>query len=185
VLIVDAASLEKADPSLLGSALGPGRLTRLLVRVNHNDTVIIEGLLRMGCAGVLGEKISTSTLRRAVRTIGSGEIWASRRLISRILQECLFDDKRRLTEREREILALIGGGYKNQEIAERLFISRETVRWHVKSLYTKIGAQDRLSAAIYAKQHLVDERPASGNAVPRPPEPVKMLAPAAVAAYAD
>src|SRR5262249_61770966 len=96
---------------------------------NQHDPVIFEGLLRMGCAGVLGEKVSTSTLRRAVRTVGSGEIWASRRLISRILQECLFDDKRRLTEREREILTLIGGGDKKQDMAARLFISPQTLPW--------------------------------------------------------
>jgi len=62
------------------------------------------------------------------------------------------ESPRKLTRREKEILRLVGQGYKNQEIAEQLFISRETVRWHLRSLYPKIGVQDRLSAAFYATE---------------------------------
>ena len=43
---------------------------------------------------------------------------------------------------------------KNRAIAERLYITRDTVRWHIRSIYAKIGVQDRLSAALYAREHL-------------------------------
>lgn len=57
-----------------------------------------------------------------------------------------------LTAREREILNLMTGGATNQQIAEQLCLSTETVRWHVRRLYEKIGAKDRQDAARYARE---------------------------------
>jgi DNA-binding CsgD family transcriptional regulator len=54
-----------------------------------------------------------------------------------------------LTPREGQILDLISRGRSNRDIAEELFISRETVRWHIRTLYAKIGVRDRTEAATY------------------------------------
>lgn len=101
-------------------------------------------LLRMGHSGVLGMLNSARTIRKAIRAVACGEIWASRRLLSELVRHCILSAvARKLTPREAEILALIAQGYKNREIAERLFVTRETVRWHVRSLYSKLGIRDR------------------------------------------
>ncbi len=105
----------------------------------------------MGCRGVLEVDSPAATLRRAIQAVASGEIWASRRSISRVVQTLLFADRQQMTSRESQILKLIARGYSNREIAEQLFISRETVRWHMRSLYSKIGAHDRDSAVTYAR----------------------------------
>jgi DNA-binding NarL/FixJ family response regulator len=97
---------------------------------------------------------SNYVLRKAVRSIAAGELWASRRVVSRLIQDFLLAESlKELSPREHEILTLIGQGYKNREIAERLFISTETVQWHMRGLYAKIGAKDRLSAAVFAAEH--------------------------------
>ena len=59
----------------------------------------------------------------------------------------------KLTKREREIIALVGEGLKNAEIAERLFISRTTVRHHLTSVFTKLDVPDRLKLIVYAYRH--------------------------------
>lgn len=151
VLIVDQAFVEKLEPVEFGRIVDFGRSIQVLVIVESDGPATVENLLRMGCMGCLRDGCSRSTLRRAVRSVALGELWASRRVISRIFQGFLLaESPRKLTRREKEILDLVGQGCKNQEIAEQLFISRETVRWHLRSLYAKIGVRDRLSAAFYA-----------------------------------
>ena len=108
--------------------------------------------LKMGCSGAVQRTAPPSVFRRALRAVGSGELWASRQMVSVVLRELLMADQpRRLTEREREILGLIASGYPNREIAGLLFISRETVRWHVRTLYKKLGIRDRNHAIAFAR----------------------------------
>ena len=74
-------------------------------------------------------------------------------ILSQLARETqLANNPRRLTARENEILNLLGLRYTNQEIADHLFLSRETIRWHLRSLYSKIGASDRAAAIQYAQQ---------------------------------
>lgn len=116
----------------------------------------IAELLWFGCRGVLCRQASRAIVRKAVRAVLEGQIWASRHIVSELLQKCLFQlGPNALTHREKEILELIAKGLRNKEIAQTLFISRETVRWHIRSLYSKIGASDRLAAAVYAKEVLL------------------------------
>jgi DNA-binding NarL/FixJ family response regulator len=86
-----------------------------------------------------------------VETVNSGELWAPRKLLSQMCRGVVAaGDPRRLTTREEEILALLGKGYKNREIADALFISRETVRWHIRGIYSKLNLHDRQSLTQYS-----------------------------------
>jgi DNA-binding NarL/FixJ family response regulator len=124
---------------------------RVLVRMESDDLKIVKKMLQMGCMGLLYGAPRLALLRRAVKAVASGEVWASRRMLSQLIQNCLPRDDNQLTTREAEILRLIGLGYKNRDIAEQLFISRETVRWHIRALNAKIGAADRRTAVSYAQ----------------------------------
>jgi NarL family two-component system response regulator LiaR len=105
----------------------------------------------LGCSGVLQRDASSETLRRAVAAVAAGELWVPRKVSSRLLHNALHNDAtRHLTRRESEILKLIYKGLNNQKIADQLFISRETVRWHLRSLYSKIGVSTRQEAIRYA-----------------------------------
>ena len=58
---------------------------------------------------------------------------------------------------------MITEGLKNADIAKSLGVAHETVRWHIRSLYSKIGAEDRFSAVIYGKWFLTAEQPSRGE----------------------
>jgi DNA-binding NarL/FixJ family response regulator len=134
----------------------------MLVIVEREDPAICEDFLRKGCAGVLEKRASVQTFRRAIDALFAGELWLSRKILSRLLHHALFHNAARtLTRREAEILKFICVGFNNQQIADQLFISRETVRWHVRSLYSKIGVSNRQGAIRYALER--QDVPSSGK----------------------
>jgi DNA-binding NarL/FixJ family response regulator len=134
--------------------------TSVLVLADQPDDNVYEQMIRIGCAGVLGANSSAEICRKAVHAISKGELWAPRRVLSRLARESqLANNPRRLTSREAEILHLLSLHYTNQEIADHLFLSRETVRWHLRSVYSKIGASGRAAAIQYAQQRSTGTSP--------------------------
>jgi len=130
------------------------------------DNLDCEQIIRMGFAGVLRRDETSETITRAVEAVVNGQLWFPREIISRMLRTLLVPDGiSRLKPREMEILKLIGSGLNNQQIADALFISRETVRWHVKGLYSKLGIKDRTSAQDFGRSIQ-----AAGKAKPIRPE---------------
>jgi DNA-binding NarL/FixJ family response regulator len=99
-------------------------------------------MLRLGCRGVLPHRFSSKVLRRAVLAVLNGELWAPREVVSELLSELLraasLKAESGLTPQEARILELGMQGYKNSAIAEALFISLETVRWHKRRLNRKL-----------------------------------------------
>jgi DNA-binding NarL/FixJ family response regulator len=173
VLIVDqvVVQTEGLDLEHFGPRVEYGRLIQVLVVGPTRDPGLVEDLLRMGCVGFVNHDIAPALLKKAVRSVANGEFWADRKATSRIVQQLLSQSgSRNLTRREKQVLWLIGQGLKNRAIAERLYITRDTVRWHIRSIYAKIGVQDRLSAALYAREHLGDG--IAGEQQPTSPEPL-------------
>ena len=127
-------------------AAGP---THILVFVEATDDAVPpEEYLRLGCAGVLYYTDPPDVFRRAIQATAAGELWVPRRVLSQLASAAIgaAEVLPKLTRRESEILKLIGMGLTNREIADQLWISSETVRWHVRSLYSKLGVTDRRSA---------------------------------------
>ncbi|MGC4053236.1 MAG: response regulator transcription factor [Paludibaculum sp.] len=111
------------------------------------DQGAYESFFRQGCAGVLPRDVNDETLFRAIQAIFAGELWFPRKTLSRMVRDTLSKgNTRHLTRRESEVFEFIRQGLTNQQIADELFLSRETVRWHVRSLYSKIGVKNRSSA---------------------------------------
>jgi DNA-binding NarL/FixJ family response regulator len=155
VLIADESLICGIDPAKFAGLVDFGRSVRVLAFGNDHDERIARHLLRMGCMGFIDEDAPAPLLKKAVRAVADGEIWAGRKLITRVFQQLLFAMRSpRLTPREREILQWIARGANNRTIAERLCISHETVRWHIRSLHAKLGLQDRPGTALFAKQYL-------------------------------
>jgi len=150
VLIVDEPFLAQVDEVRFSELIEAGRSIKVLVQSQQEDSGAIARLLRLGCVGVLQPGLRVAMLRRAVRAVLEGELWVSRRALSRLVQELLRKESRRLTDREDEILRLVGKGYRNQEIAEHLFLSPQTVRWHLRSLYGKLGLHNRRRGELHA-----------------------------------
>jgi DNA-binding NarL/FixJ family response regulator len=113
--------------------------------------------LKLGCHGVIPAKLPLRLLRRAVPSILAGELWAPRQVLSEMLLDLLHAPTAKqgnlLTPREGHVLELVRLGYTNAEIAATLFISHETVRWHKRRLYRKIGSA-RMPANAEARRKL-------------------------------
>jgi DNA-binding NarL/FixJ family response regulator len=152
VLIADAsflAQINLADEFMI--TIDSGRSVKILIVVDEDDPRFCLKLLRLGCAGTVRRGVPSAVFQRAIHAVAEGELWASRKVTATLVSELLSDDRpRTLTARERQILDLIAKGHKNREIADSLFISRETVRWHARSIYSKLGVSDRDSAIEYA-----------------------------------
>jgi DNA-binding NarL/FixJ family response regulator len=148
-LLSDAVFLSELPRSAIRELWTSKRVRVLLVLDSKENDERALAYIREGCTGVLHLDDSPELCQKAIRSVVEGEVWVSRKIASLVLRELLqldFEPLRKLTPRESEILEMIGLGYDNRDIAGRLFISKETVRWHVRSLYSKIGVSDRASA---------------------------------------
>jgi DNA-binding NarL/FixJ family response regulator len=155
VLIADEQMICGIEPARFAGLVDFGRSVKVLAFGHDRDERVAAHLLRMGCMGLIASDVPAPVLKKAVRAVGRGEIWAGRKLITRVFQQLLFATRSpRLTPREREILQWIAKGANNRSIAERLCISHETVRWHIRSLHAKLGLQDRSGTALFARHYL-------------------------------
>jgi DNA-binding NarL/FixJ family response regulator len=112
--------------------------------------------LRAGASGFLLKRARGEDLTEAVRSVASGNALPAPTLTRRLIERFAVTSTARttavqtLTEREREVLLLVAGGRSNQEIASDLAISLDTVKSHVKHIFTKLGVRDRSQAVIAA-----------------------------------
>ncbi|MGI5491356.1 response regulator [Microtetraspora malaysiensis] len=131
------------------------------------DEYVFRGL-RAGASGFLVKDSDPAQLLQAVRVVAAGDALLSpgvtRRLIAeyagRIVDAPATPDLDVLTEREREVVALVAAGLSNQEIAEHMVVSPATAKTHVSRAMTKLSARDRAQLVVFAfDSGLVHPRP--------------------------
>lgn len=126
-----------------------------LLAVHASGSCRSSELLHMGCSGVISGDIGPSEFRRTLDAVIRGQLWYSQTVLSDAIRRFISPfGMNHLTPREVEVLDMLAKGYRNNEIAQALSITRETVRWHQRSLYTKIGTSDRKQAAILYQDEL-------------------------------
>jgi DNA-binding NarL/FixJ family response regulator len=146
-LVIDHRRFEQLDPQCFVQTADFGRSVSVLVKVAQDNPETIKQMLRLGCMGFVTEHTTPTDLRSAIRAITSGELWVSARILAEFTRDLLScPNPQNLTPRESQVLSLISRGLSNREISKELFISRETVRWHIRTLYAKIGAKSREEA---------------------------------------
>lgn len=117
---------------------------------------------KLGVAAVIEADQTPRTLLRAIRQISAGESWLNEKVIAQFVDTEFgapassgTKNKRyfrsdELTDRELEVIRMIGLGLNNRDISKKLHISEPTVRCHLSSIYSKLNVEDRLNLAIYA-----------------------------------
>jgi DNA-binding NarL/FixJ family response regulator len=132
--------------------------TRVLILTTFEADEYVFEALRAGASGFLVKDTEPADLLAAIRVVARGDALLSpsvtRRLIADIAgrpgRPAASNQLDTLTEREREVLALVAAGHTNEEIAERLHLSPLTAKTHVSRILTKLGARDRVQLVVIA-----------------------------------
>ncbi|MEU8173699.1 response regulator transcription factor [Microbispora hainanensis] len=131
---------------------------QVLVLTTFDDDEYVYGALRAGASGFLVKDMALDDILAAMRVVAAGEALIAPRVTRRLIEEFAGrpapGPRTRptlgLTEREAEVLTLVGRGLSNAEIAAELFISAATVKTYVTRLLAKLGARDRVRLVIIA-----------------------------------
>jgi DNA-binding NarL/FixJ family response regulator len=144
VIVARQSFIEQlSDSSVLQiTNFGKGSHILAVLECDSDEQLSTSKMLRLGCRGVLPHQLSSKLFSRAVSAVLRGEIWAPHRIVSELLSDLLraatLKARNGLTPQEERILELSSQGYKNSAIADTLFISLETVRWHKRRINRKI-----------------------------------------------
>jgi two-component system nitrate/nitrite response regulator NarL len=129
--------------------------------------------MKLGCSGILLKDAPTSLIEKSIQKVYDGEIWLDSNTTAAVIRQFASPtdfpaahtngkpsrERAQLSQREREIIILIAQGYKNKEIAEKMFITEQTVKNHLHNVFDKLGVSDRLELALYAIHNSLHVKP--------------------------
>ena len=145
----------------------------LFTAPEHKDSFIEA--MKVGCSGVLLKTAAPGLLLKSIQKVNAGEIWLDSNTTAAVIRQFANPSesagpslmpgngktraRAQLNQREREIIVLIAQGYKNKEIAEKMFITEQTVKNHLHNVFDKLGVSDRLELALYAIHNSLHLKP--------------------------
>ena len=168
----DILLLDLKMPGLDGLATlqrlqGAKARTRVIVLTASDDKNEFVQAMKLGTSGIVLKQTATELLIKSIRKVHAGEIWLDSHTTAAVIRQFVANDepvaapmpapapprdreRSPLSQREREIVALVAQGFKNKEMAEKMFISEQTVKNHLHNIFDKLGVSDRLELALYA-----------------------------------
>jgi two-component system nitrate/nitrite response regulator NarL len=164
IVLFELNLTEQLSPDIISQLIEACGTSHPILVTGTNNPVIIQQLVENGAMGVVFKSQSPETLIKAIEKVNSGEVWLERSMIANVLSRLSRTTKPiknntevenidELSDREKEIVRLIGQGYKNKRISTQLCISETTVRHHLTSIYNKLGVTDRLELLVYAHRY--------------------------------
>jgi DNA-binding NarL/FixJ family response regulator len=136
--------------------------TRVVVMTAHDDERLLVEAVEAGASGFLGKEEAAGEVLDAARAAAAGEVLIDPSTLTRLLHQVAKEREEQrdaqmllaeLTDREREILALLAQGRRNDDIATELFISPQTVQTHVRNILAKLRVHSKLEAVAFAVKH--------------------------------
>lgn len=169
VIVMDVRMKQMGGIEALKQLKAAGHPAHVLMLTTFDEDAALLGALQHGARGFIFKDAAPEDLLRAVQTVAVGGLWLDPGVSQRVLNAFQGLDQRPrlpedLTERELEVLKLIGAGKNNLEIAETLGISEATVKTHVTRIFQKLNVRDRTEAVVFAfNSGLV--RPSGGSSL--------------------
>lgn len=143
---------------------------RVIILTASEDKNEFVQAMKLGCSGIVLKQTAPELIVKSIRKVHEGEIWLDSHTTAAVLRQFSTDpigvtptkgrERSPLSQREREIVCLVAQGYKNREMAEKMFIREQTVKNHLHNIFDKLGVSDRLELALYAIHkglHVVDK----------------------------
>ena len=127
-----------------------GNRARVLVITSFTEPSAVLPAVRSGAAGYVYKDVDPPALAAAIRSVHLGHTLLHPEVARLLAAGDGGADPARLTPRERQVLAEVGRGRSNREIARALGLAEKTVKAHVSAILAKLGVQDRTQAAVYA-----------------------------------
>jgi DNA-binding NarL/FixJ family response regulator len=161
VVVTDHRLAGGADGvAVVGAVLAASPSVAVVMLTASEDDRVLVAAIEAGCTGFVTKTQPLGDVIAAIRSASAGEALVNPTMLARILPRLAnrrTADADQLTRRELEVLDVMASGASNQAIADRLFISRDTVRNHVASVLQKLGAHSKLEAvAIALKRGIID-----------------------------
>jgi len=164
VLLLDLRMPNLDGLSVLQALQQTNKRTRVIVLTASEDKNEFVQAMKLGCSGIVLKQTAPDLIVKSIRKVNSGEIWLDSHTTAAVMRQFQTGqeasgnaqgagkgrERSPLSAREREIVALVAQGYKNKEMAEKMFISEQTVKNHLHNIFDKLGVSDRLELALYA-----------------------------------
>jgi two-component system nitrate/nitrite response regulator NarL len=163
IILLDLDLGDESGLDILPELRDAAKGARVVVLTGIRDPAEHRQAVRLGVTGMVLKEQAVDTLVKAIERVYAGEIWLDPALVANVLAERSRERGQdvdpevtriaTLTDREREVIVLIGEGMKNRQIGERLSISETTVVHHLTSIFAKLGVANRLELVTYAYRH--------------------------------
>ena len=164
VLLLDLRMPNLDGLAALQALQQTNKRTRVIVLTASEDKNEFVQAMKLGCSGIVLKQTAPELIVKSIRKVNSGEIWLDSHTTAAVMRQFSTNldgsssqgsngkgrERSPLSTREREIVALVAQGYKNKEMAEKMFISEQTVKNHLHNIFDKLGVSDRLELALYA-----------------------------------
>jgi DNA-binding NarL/FixJ family response regulator len=165
-VIISELRLPKSDGlAILRNLQARGLPAKLLLFTSSDNKDDFIEAMKLGCSGILLKDAAPTLIVKSIQKVHAGEIWLDSNTTAAVIRQFASPadtamahasastkprERAQLSQREREIIVLIAQGYKNKEIAEKMFITEQTVKNHLHNVFDKLGVSDRLELALYA-----------------------------------
>jgi len=162
VLLLDLSLPKMTGLEALREVGKLGVQTRAIILTAAIENEQVVEALQLGAHGIVLKHSSLDLLLKSIRCVNDGQYWVGHEGVSDLIQALRRMNTSRaavgktdlgLTSRERQVIALIGAGYTNKDLARKLSISEHTAKHHLTNIFNKLGVSNRLELVLYAIDH--------------------------------
>jgi len=163
IILLDLRMPNLDGISTLQALQQKGCQCKVIVLTASEDKNEFVQVMKLGARGIVLKQTASELIVKSIRKVHAGEIWLDSQTTAAVMRQFASPsvepqpvhggrvrERSPLSAREREIVALVAQGYKNKEMAEKMFISEQTVKNHLHNIFDKLGVSDRLELALYA-----------------------------------